>query len=58
MESSGQKLVEARQLINRLALICRQTVTFLNGKSAMDEHRIKRALQDAVNQSNDFMMKE
>ena len=55
MESSDKKLTEARQLINRLTLICRQTVTFLNGHSAMDERRIKRSLQDAINQSNSFM---
>jgi len=58
LESAESKLVEARQLINRLTLICRQTVTFLDGKSAMDERRVKRALQDAVNQSNRFMMQE
>lgn len=58
MESSEKKMVEARQLINSLTLICRQTVTFLDGKSAMDERRVKRALQDAVNQSNRYMMQE
>ena len=51
-------LQEARQLVNKLTLICRQTVTFLDGQSAMDERRIKRALQDAVNESNRLMTQE
>jgi phage gp36-like protein len=55
VETDKQELIGARQLINRLTLICRQTVTFLSGHSAMDERRVKRALQDAINQSNRFM---
>jgi len=58
VEDADKALREARQLINRLTLICRQTVTFLDGHSAMDERRIKRALQDAINQSNRYMMQE
>ncbi len=58
MEPVDKTLAEARQLINSLTLICRQTVTFLDGHSAMDERRVKRALQDAINQSNRFMMQE
>jgi len=49
---------EARQMINRLTLICRQTITFLDGTSAMDERRVKRALQDAVTESNRLTMRE
>lgn len=56
MENKELSLIEARQLINKLTLICRQTVTFLDGQSAMDERRIKRALQDAVSESNLKMM--
>ena len=56
MEKKELSLNEARQLINKLNLICRQAVTFLDGKSAMDERRIKRALQDAVSESNRKMM--
>ncbi len=55
MDTDEQTLIEARQIMNRLTLICRQTVTFLNGHSAMDEQRVKRALQDAINQSNRVM---
>ncbi len=58
MENKPMTLSDARQIINKLTLICRQTVTFLDGKSAMDERRIKRALQDAVNESNRKMMQE
>jgi hypothetical protein len=58
VEPAQKRLVEARQLINRLTLVCRQTVTFLNGQSAMDERRIKSALQDAINKSNAFMEQE
>ncbi|MBT3294079.1 MAG: hypothetical protein HN919_17760 [Verrucomicrobia bacterium] len=58
MENHSLTLNEARQLINKLTLVCRQTVTFLDGKSAMDEQRIKRALQDAVNESNRKMLQE
>ena len=55
MDTDEQTLIEARQIMNRLTLICRQTVTFLNGHSTMDEQRVKRALQDAINQSNRVM---
>jgi hypothetical protein len=55
VDTDEQTLIEARQIMNRLTLICRQTVTFLNGHSAMDEQRVKRALQDAINQSNRVM---
>jgi hypothetical protein len=58
LENHSLTLNEARQLINKLTLVCRQTVTFLDGKSAMDEQRIKRALQDAVNESNRKMLQE
>ncbi len=58
MDPTHKALIEARQLINRLTLVCRQTVTFLDGKSAMDERKIKRALQDAVTQSTRYMMQE
>ena len=58
MEKSEITLVEARQLINRLTLICRQTITFLDGKSAMDERRVRRALQETVNASHRLMMSE
>lgn len=58
MDETRTKLIEARQLINKLTVTCRQTITFLNGKSAMDERRIKRTLYDIINQSNHFMEQE
>ena len=58
MDKEAMSMTEARQMINKLSLVCRQTITFLDGKSAMDERRIKRALQDAVTESTRLTMRE
>lgn len=55
MSSDRKKLVEARQLINLLSRTCRQTLTYMNGISCLDQRRIKQILQDAVARSEKFI---
>ena len=41
MDDNAKRLIEARRLITKLARSCRQTLTYLDGISALDEHRLK-----------------
>jgi hypothetical protein len=55
MEEDARKMLEARQMINKLSLVCRQVLTYMDGSSALDERRVRRVLQEAVNESNRYL---
>lgn len=48
-------LIEARRLISMLIRVCRQTHTFFDGISAMDQNRVKRLLRDAIRESETYL---
>jgi len=54
VDDTHKKLIEARRLINVLSRSCRQTIVFLDGKSALDKTRLKRLLQKAINDCDKF----
>lgn len=55
MTDDRKELVEARRLIGMLIRVCRQTQTYFDGISAMDEGRVKRLIRDAVRESESFL---
>ena len=54
MDDDRRRTIEARRVINLLSRVCRQTVTFLDGKSCLDASRMKRVLRDAIAASDRF----
>ena len=55
MAEIREELMAARKLINILARACRQTKAYLDGISVMDEKKVKRALQEAIKASDNFL---
>jgi hypothetical protein len=54
-EDPRRQLIEARRIINKLHQTCRQTTVFLDGSSALDKNRMRRSLQDAIQEADRFM---
>lgn len=54
-EDPRRQLIEARRLINKLNLNCRQTITYLDGVSALDKTRLRRSIQDTLRDVDKFM---
>lgn len=55
MDAATKQLQEARKLINKLTRVCRQTITYMDGVSALDQQRLRRLIQEAVHESNRFL---
>ncbi|MDA1044479.1 MAG: hypothetical protein O3C57_04565 [Verrucomicrobia bacterium] len=54
-EDPRRQLIEARRLINKLLISCRQTVAYLDGVSALDDKRLRRGLQESIREVDRFM---
>lgn len=54
-EDPRRQLMEARRLINKLHMNCRQTIAYLDGVSALDDKRLRRNIQDAMRDVDRFM---
>ncbi len=54
-EDPRRQLIEARRLINKLHLNCRQTITYLDGISALDKKRLRHSIQDTLKDVDRFM---
>ncbi|MDA0576690.1 MAG: hypothetical protein O3B24_01165 [Verrucomicrobia bacterium] len=54
-DDANRQLLEARRLVNMLLRVCRQTLVFFEGASAMDKNRIQRLLRDAIRESDQFL---
>jgi hypothetical protein len=49
------KLREARRVISTMIRVCRQTVTFLDGVSCLDQMRLKKLLRDSLKDADEYM---
>ena len=58
MDATRQQLIEARRTLSNMVRACRQAVAFLDGISAMDKVKMKRALQDAARRGEEFLAHE
>ncbi|MBM4144026.1 MAG: hypothetical protein FJ225_10615 [Lentisphaerae bacterium] len=49
------RLREARQQLSQCVRACRQTITYLQGKSCLDQRRLQRVLEDVVRAGENFL---
>ena len=55
MDETRQQLIDARRLVNKLAITCRRTIVYLKGESAFDETRMRKTLHEAIAEAEKFL---